>query len=297
MANTMGGAGMFLDPEIEAMALAFFCLASVILVTVLIWLVFVCLRVDDSIKWPWSIVFIPLWSLDGLLLWASIYRMKHGDPYEEQEEPRETDELLGSTKKKTTRYVKYQFISTCLLVLFQLLIVLQLDNVVQWPVTCVFLPFYAYQLMCWVLGKGTDIVLTVQITCVLLQLIFPGYSWAIVFIPCYMLGMYYGYVLWKQYKSFASMSDIQAQQQGKRVVLIASVVYVSVAALFYTVLGFIIYRLDGFVSIRLVYLFIPVFIILSILLCCTGCCLPCMLLASSLSQEETIIGSSRRIAE
>ncbi|KAG2215314.1 hypothetical protein INT46_005931 [Mucor plumbeus] len=121
MADTMGST-MFLDPEVEAVVLAFFCLVSIIIVSVLIWLIFICLRVDSTIQWPWSVVFIPLWLVNALILWATVYRIKNYDPAkneelngqfsaqqqqqqqeEEDDEADEQDGLLGSSQKHISK--------------------------------------------------------------------------------------------------------------------------------------------------------------------------------------------------
>lgn len=285
MAEAMGST-MFLDPEMEAIVLAFFCLASIVVVSVLIWLIFICLRVDATIEWSWSIVFIPLWLVNALILWATIYRMKNYDPRKNEEirgqfgasqsstdeEEEEQDGLLGSSRmhmsKLQHRINQYvPFVHCCLLSLFQIFIVLRLDHVIEWEMVYVFLPFYAYEIVNtlsngrkgW-LSRGITIL---QMTAILLQLTYgSSLSWAVAFIPIYCLGLYYAYKLWRQYKVFASYPQQQEAQQGQMLVMIASLVYGILAALFYTVLGLIIRRLDGSSHIRLGLILVPVFTIL-----------------------------------
>jgi hypothetical protein len=50
MTDTMGNI-MLLDPRVEAIVLKFFCLASIVIVSVLTWLIVICLRIDASIQW------------------------------------------------------------------------------------------------------------------------------------------------------------------------------------------------------------------------------------------------------
>ncbi|KAL7312462.1 U2-type spliceosomal complex subunit cwc23 [Mucor circinelloides] len=334
MADTMGST-MFLDPEVEAIVLAFFCLVSIVIVSVLIWLVFMCLRVDETIQWPWSVVFIPLWLVNALVLWATMYRMKNYDPakneelngqFNQQQRPAdeedaeaadEEDGLLGSSQKHISKlqhvinqYVP--FVHCCLLTLFQIFIVLRLDHVIMWKMIYVFIPFYGYELLNTLSngrkGWHSRSIFVVQMTAILLQLTFEKVSWAVVFIPVYCSGLYYAYKLWRQYRVFASYPQRQEAQQGQMLVMIASIVYGILAVLFYTVLGLIIRRLDGSSHIKLGLILIPVFIILGIVLCCTGCCFPCMLIVSSLPVEEDVeneqapqqqplVHSSRRITD
>jgi hypothetical protein len=281
MADTMGST-MFLDPEVEAIVLAFFCLASIMIVSLLMWLIFVCLRVDGSIKWAWSVVFIPLWIVNGLVLWATIYRIKNYDPIKneeldndnDEEEADEQDELLGRKRNKKTSKLQHKlnqfipFINCCLVLLFQTFIVLGLDKVIDWPMVYMFIPFYAYE-MSDTISHGKKGILTrsvfvLQMTLILVQLTFIErlYSWANVFIPTYCLGIYFGYRLWKQYRIFASYPQRQEAQQGQMIIIIASVFYGVMATLFFTVLALIIRRLDGASHIRLGLILIPVFVIL-----------------------------------
>ncbi|OAC98861.1 hypothetical protein MUCCIDRAFT_85410 [Mucor lusitanicus CBS 277.49] len=335
MADTMGST-MFLDPEVEAIVLAFFCLVSIVIVSVLIWLIFMCLRVDGTIQWLWSVVFIPLWVVNALVLWATMYRMKNYDPAKNEElngqfnqqqadeedgEGDEHDGLLGSSPNRISKlqhainqYVP--FIHCCLWTLFQVFIVLRLDHVIKWKMIHVFIPFYVYELVNTLSngrkGWHSRSIVIVQMTAILLQLTFDDnkVSWAVVFIPVYCSGLYYAYKLWRQYRVFASYPQRQEAQQGQMLVMIASIVYGILAVLFYTVLGLIIRRLDGSSHIKLGLILIPVFIILGIVLCCTGCCFPCMLIVSSLpveedvenqqaasSQQQPLVHSSRRITD
>lgn len=287
MADTMGGA-MFLDPEVEAMVLAFFCLLSIMLVSILVWFIFICLKVDGSIHWPWSIVFIPLWIVDALILWATFYRMKNYDPvkndelnnnredtHEDDEEDggeNEEDGLLGSSAKKTTplqhKFNQFiPFVQCCLILAFQILIVLRLDGQLD-TIAWIFAPFYLYEIVSTIKNgkKGwlTRSVIIVQMTCIMLQLLVikRGYTWFIVFIPLYCLGVYYALKLYRQYKVFGSYPQRQEAQQGQMVITIASVIYGIFAAVFYTVLGLVIRRLDGSSHVRLALILIPVFMIL-----------------------------------
>lgn len=288
MANTMGGA-MFLDPEIEAMVLALFCLMSIILVSLLIWLIFICLRVDGSVQWPWSVVFIPLWIVDVFVLWATIYRMKNYDAakneemnrtqQEQQRQQRENDGYIDeqdgllsgsiSTSKLQHRCNQFiPFIQCCLVLVFQVLVVLCLDDYFDGNVGIVFIPFYLYQAINTVKNgrKGWSIraVIFVQMTFILLQLeyIREGYSWFIVFIPLYCLGLFIFFKLYQLYKRFTGRFKGPAARQGQVLVTIGSVIYSIFAVLFYAVLGLMAGRLDGSSSIKLSVILIPAFIIL-----------------------------------
>ncbi|ORE12339.1 hypothetical protein BCV71DRAFT_269298 [Rhizopus microsporus] len=187
-------------------------------------------------------------------------------------------------------------IECVLIILFQVLVVLYLDG---YPVylPCILAPYYGFEVIHSLFnGKSgwvTRLVILIQLTCI----VFYHKDWVIVFIPTYLLGLFYFLKLWRQYRHFARMGNQELAQQAKSLVFAATILYCLLATLFYTVLGLIIARLKGMVQIRLIVILIPIFIIMGIMLCCSGCCLPCMLiLPSSLpSHDPEIVDPNRRI--
>ncbi|KAG0322997.1 hypothetical protein BGZ99_002981 [Dissophora globulifera] len=110
-------------------------------------------------------------------------------------------------------------------------------------------------------------------------------SWAIVFIPLYVIGLKYFVQLILGYRTFSRMQNQEMKQQGQSLMVVLGVVFVIVAALAYSLIGLLIAKLDGH-DYSVARVLVPVFVVLAILLCCSGCCLPCMLLASGVSDED-----------
>ncbi|KAI8972123.1 hypothetical protein BDB01DRAFT_810956 [Pilobolus umbonatus] len=247
MIDKMGGA-VFLDPEVEAMVLAFFCLLTTLLISFMIWLLLICLRVDSVIDWHWRNVFIPVWIIDILILWASL--LNHHDP--------EQDPLLGQPKSRS--YL--MFIQTVWMVVFQVLIVLHLDGQIESTVV-VFIPYYGFELIQFGYSSWLSwLIRVVQMTCILVQLETMVYSWFVVFFPLYLLGVYYGYKIYAQYTVYAQHPESSEAQQGKLFVMIGMVIYSVFASLFYIVLALIIQRLDGTSHLKMGFVFIPLFVLL-----------------------------------
>jgi hypothetical protein len=148
-----------------------------------------------------------------------------------------------------------------LIILFQVLIILYLDG---YPVylPCILAPYYGFEAIHSLLnGKSgwvTRLVILIQLTCIVLY----HKNWVIVFIPTYLLGLFYFLKLWGQYRHFSRMGNQELAQQAKSLVFAATILYCLLATLFYTVLGLIIARLKGMVQIRLIVILIPVFIIM-----------------------------------
>jgi hypothetical protein len=289
MVDTMGSA-MLLDPEVEAMVLAFFCVVSLVIVSLFIWLIFLCLKVDGVVHWKWWVVFIPLWVVDMLMVWASWLQLKNYDPKEHEsnsneaqgneeegdmdEEEDEEAELLGdsgsSKRKKMSpfQHVMSQyapFVLCCLAFVFQLFIVLELDGYLKWPIPALFAPYYAYEFINFIsVGKSALVsrsVRLLQMTLIMIQLSYWHVSWFIIFIPLYLLGLYYAMKLWGHYKYFKLFPRREEAEQGKLLIKIASVIYCVLAGTFYVLLALIVRRLEGY-AIRLGFVCIPIFIIM-----------------------------------
>ncbi|KAF9414473.1 hypothetical protein BGZ94_000374 [Podila epigama] len=114
------------------------------------------------------------------------------------------------------------------------------------------------------------------------------WSWGVVFIPLYLVGVKYLVQLVAGYRSFSRMQNPEMRQQGQALMVSGAVVFVILGSLSYSLIGLLAAKLDGsnYAASRVL---IPVFIVLSLMLCCSGCCLPCMLLASG-AGEDSMVG-------
>lgn len=119
-------------------------------------------------------------------------------------------------------------------------------------------------------------------------------SWALVFIPLYMVGIKYLVQLISGYRRFSRMQNLEMKQQGQTLMIVGGVVFLIVGSLAYALIGLLAARLDG-QDYSVARVLIPLFIVLSILLCCSGCCLPCLLLASGAPDEDDQEGAEVRV--
>ncbi|CAG8561644.1 31601_t:CDS:10 [Gigaspora margarita] len=111
-------------------------------------------------------------------------------------------------------------------------------------------------------------------------------SWAIVFIPFYLVGIKYGLrILWLWWNLRRTTEPLQ--NKGKVDVVVGAISLIVVGTLCYTVVGLLASRLDGNTGIKVSSILIPVFITLSFVFCCTGCCLPCILLVWNADDFES----------
>ncbi|KAI9320216.1 hypothetical protein BX666DRAFT_1853147 [Dichotomocladium elegans] len=194
-----------------------------------------------------------------------------------------------------------------LLVLFQVFIVLRLDHRVGWGSSgVVFIPYFVLEGIHFML-KSVELVLTVVATVGAAKhdqesspsmltyipiLIFKQFwfqalrvvlfvlvvlridrtitcSWAVVFIPVYLVAVKYGVQLGVSYATYNRLTRTQPElaQQGKMSVVVGAIAFCSVTC------------------------------------CCAGCCLPCMLLISSvggmddIEQQQGLVNPNHRITQ
>ncbi|KAF9181596.1 hypothetical protein BGZ51_005312 [Haplosporangium sp. Z 767] len=327
MAGTEIGAQLM---EIESLLCSIFLAASVLLILAIIFFSFLSVRVDGKVNWSYSIVFIPLWILDIVIIFLVIsYGLRpvdmdqeddhqdhdddDGDTTPMAQEERKAQKLREKRRQKISVSV-FSLIIILLAVAFQILIVKRANDSTSISGPSVFAPyfvieciFFAFALVHLVatlivakqaevsaLGKATIVFEAIWWKVVRLALAILimlriddkiTCSWAVVFIPLYLVGIKYLVQLVVGYRSFSSMPNLEMKQQGQSLMIVGGVAFVVVGSLSYALIGLLAARLDGH-SYSVSRVLIPVFIVLSILLCCSGCCLPCILLASSAGEDD-----------
>ncbi|KAF9428655.1 hypothetical protein BGZ94_001576 [Podila epigama] len=105
MAGTEIGAKLV---EIESMLCAIFTILSVLFVLAIIFFSFLSVRVDGKVQWNYSVVFIPLWILDAILIGTILFQMTR--PVDEEDldqdqadldpEDRDTTPMAQEERKK-----------------------------------------------------------------------------------------------------------------------------------------------------------------------------------------------------
>ncbi|GAB5589322.1 hypothetical protein Unana1_04222 [Umbelopsis nana] len=353
--NMMGTvASPLFDPEIESMLCTLFMTLASAFALLIIFFVFLSIRVDNMVQWKWSVVWIPLWICSAIVILSFIthlvrsFRDDDDDKYDDDEEmdmghEDETDEQRANRRTARRRQRRHlsqarsslSLIYVFLMLLFQIFIVIRLDNMVTWSAAVVFVPYF--------LLEGFNFVFTVVDFAInlkvlqmasenhkvgirlTLQLAFESFwwfiirliqgilivvridqmiicSWGVVFIPLYLIFVKYALQLVFAYRRFQRIPQQEMAQQGKLTVKLGFVALVVAGILFYSLVGLIARRLDGYEYIKMSNVLIPIFIVLSIVLCCTGCCLPCILMMSSVGDmsDETdgqLIDANKRITQ
>lgn len=228
-----------------------------------------------------------------------------------------------------------------LALLFQIFIVINLDHTVAWSAAVIFIPYFVLEGLNFVLTLADYGIAMVMVrqhikaddggwkTLVVsgLNLLFHKFwffclrlilfvliavridhtitcSWAVVFIPLYLVAVKYAIQLGLSYRRFNRLTtQPEMAHQGKMTVLVGAVVFVVVGALVYALVGMVARRLDGFSYISMATVFVPIFIVLAVVICCCGCCLPCLMMVSTmgdlddLEPVQSLIDPNRRITE
>ncbi|RUP45726.1 hypothetical protein BC936DRAFT_147814 [Jimgerdemannia flammicorona] len=351
MMNTL--ASPLFDPHIESMLCTFFSTASLLFVLVIIFFSFLSVRIENIVQWSYSVVFIPLWIVDTIVLgvvFLQFLQSMSGNSEDEQDDADEEDneedgEGASSEEERKTRrdlrrnnlkrWNRFRNAVTLLyfslIVLFQVFIVLRLDGWVELSAAIIFIPYFVvetinlfpnifnYILTLQRISASADegrLTFTTNLTlffanfwwfairlvqAVLLVLRLDGVipttcSWAIVFIPLYLIGLKYAIQLVLAYRAFSRIPEFEVATQGKMSVMLGAVALFLFGAPFYTVIGLLVTKLDGS-SISMSNVLIPVFLVLSILLCCAGICMPCMLCVSRASFDDMDEGAAQSLVD
>lgn len=146
------------DPQVESMLCTILMSISLLLSLVVIFLVFLTVRIDQLVLWSWAVVWIPAWILNVFACYSIIqYITKHKDREEEEEEDRDTSDIdqrdkegHDNRRKQHNQLMKIAknsifMLNFILALLFQIFIVLRLDGKVMWTACQVFIPYFIYE--------------------------------------------------------------------------------------------------------------------------------------------------------
>ncbi|CAG8498110.1 24781_t:CDS:2 [Cetraspora pellucida] len=258
---------------------------------------------DGSVSWNYGIVFVPIWIEDILLFFV-------------REQAREARRKQLKALSRTRNFLYNIYL--VMILLFQVFIVLRADDIIRWSAAIIFAPYFVVEainlyptfieyldllkspivldingnpslylkIRCFIdtfWWFAIRISLAILIVLRIDQIIIC--SWAVVFIPLYLVGIRYGFqILWLWWNLRRTEP---LQNKGRVDVIVGAIAFFLVGSLSYIVVGLLASRLDGNTGIKLSSILIPVFITLSLVFCCTGCCLPCALLAWNVDDLES----------
>jgi hypothetical protein len=313
--NMMGTvASPLFDPEVESMLCTLFMTLASAFALLIIFFVFLSVRIDNMVQWKWSVVWIPLWICSAIVLLSFFTHLvrsfRDGDEgkYDDDEEgdlghEDETEEQRTNRRTARRRQRKHlsqarstlSLIYVFLLLLFQIFIVIRLDNLVAWSAAIVFIPYFILEGFNFVF-TAVDYAINLKVLQLAsenqkiglrltLGLLFDSFwwfairlvqgvlivlrtddvitcSWGIVFIPLYLIFVKYAIQLLFAYRRFQRIPQQEMAQQGKLTVKLGFVALVIAGVLFYSLVGLIARRLDGYEYIKMSNVLIPIFIVL-----------------------------------
>ncbi|KAH8555941.1 hypothetical protein BGW37DRAFT_152866 [Umbelopsis sp. PMI_123] len=343
------------DPEIESMLCTLFMTLATAFALLIIFFVFLSLRIDNMVLWKWSVVWIPLWICNAIVILSFLTHFiqsfrndddeKYGDEDEEADMVYEDETEEQRTSRRAARRRQRRLLSqvritlslvyVILALLFQIFIVVRLDQLVIWSAAIIFIPYFILEVFNFAFTL-VDFFINLKVlrmtaenhnvsVRLILQLFFEGFwwfiirlvqailivlridqqitcSWGIVFIPLYLIIVKYAIQLGFAYRRFQLIPQQEMAQQGKLTVKLGFLALIIAGILFYALVGLIARRLDGYDYIKMSNVLIPIFIVLSIVFCCTGCCLPCILMVSSVGDlgddmDGRLIDPNKRITQ
>ena len=125
-------------------------------------------------------------------------------------------------------------------------------------------------------------------------------TWAIIFIPFYLSGIYNFIALLLEYKQINRLrkTSIDPMSIGTGGIIFKLISFSIGCVLFYVGLGLLVGRLDSMTNFpSTAVIFIPLFIVLSILFCCVCCCAPCIVSQGQNAFEEQLMQSDVRMTQ
>ncbi|KAI8085187.1 uncharacterized protein BX664DRAFT_338762 [Halteromyces radiatus] len=373
MMGTM--ASPLFDPEIESMICTVVLAMDLMLVLLIIFFAFLAVKIDGRVNWSWATVWIPVWivniflcyALGRFILSSSVDKNDDADDHDsgrrrrrqqQQQQQGNDDEAMDDdtqdqeskreekTKQRMRLLTRGLFmIYFFLTLLFQIFIVIALDQKVNWSAAVVFIPYFVLEGLNFLLtladyvialtvikqqlmmdGDNHGKVNAMTLVSTALVLFFHKFwffvlrlvffilmalridntitsSWAIVFIPLYLVAVKYAIQLGLSYRRFSRLPQPEVAHQGKITVMLGAVVFVVMGSLVYALIGMVARRLDGVWPIGMATVFVPIFIVLAVVTCCCGCCLPCIMMVSTLGDmddlepAQALIDPNRRITQ
>lgn len=260
--------------------------------------VFMALRLDHTVSWAWSVVFIPIWLLDAVSLFFSFAILKA-----------QSDASQGQMESSSSLFTRIMGASRIwCFVLFTIFLVLQLDGVVSWSWTLVLSPWFPLEVvtMVFTLRQIQTVLAEVSMRISSLEkcnLLFSGvrssvcrlifvamlilrlngsidWAWWVILCPLYMPDILFIFTdAHIGYHSLKGERDPQEKIQRQAILsmtLFLSVVYAVIISTFIGLLSIYLTNTDtGYEGIAMGVVLLPIFITLGITLSC-GACLCCM---------------------
>ncbi|CAO3571580.1 unnamed protein product [Mortierella alpina] len=200
MAGTEIGARLV---EIESLLCAIFWIVSVLIILAIIFLSFLTVRVDGRVNWSYTIVFIPLWILDAVLILAILFQLTRpidsDDDHQDDEQDHENGESTTATdreyrknqklkerKRQRTVGTLFALVNTLLFAAFHVLIVLRANDPTSISGPQVFAPYFVlegiYVLLALIqLAMALKVAATAEISFTAkLALVFEALWWKVV---------------------------------------------------------------------------------------------------------------------
>lgn len=147
-------AAALVDPQLGSRLQRYCLYASMAIILLLLFSIFLAARVDHDISWKWSVVFIPLWILDAWFLLTLIPMSFTPSPLtpEEEEEAQQEERIEGLSsssgglrhQRKREALTRGTFLTLylALFIIFQILVVLREDRISLLSSAVIFIPYF-----------------------------------------------------------------------------------------------------------------------------------------------------------
>lgn len=277
-----------------------FCLMTLLIALLIMFLAFLAQKIDEIIDWNWQSVFAPLWVFDGIIFIViiSIMRTKDSD-YQNVDDDSEMKAKKQEMKKKKIQDGIFTLLSFSCFVCWQALIVARLESMPDLLWAYVWIPIYIMEGIFLVsmvfdilevkkeLGEIHFIIILDMLKWKIFRYIQIAFivarsdevvewDWTIVAVPVFVaLPLFCIFDVIKELISSQSIGSSCSKLAG----------YLVTFGLFFAFIGMLVVRLDQ-EERNMAVVFVPLFIILSFILLCCCCCMPCMICISTQRVDE-----------
>ncbi|KAJ3020725.1 hypothetical protein HKX48_000324 [Thoreauomyces humboldtii] len=162
MMDSLGGMLPFIDPDFLLALNTFFIVGSLIAALLIIFPAFVAVRADGKVSWSWGVVAIPLFIFDICLLAGLSFIRGQAKAADEADEERHYENEGETPEQRKRREARARSKMTAdalarwiLFLVFQVFVVLRLDDTVTWSWALVFIPWFILELVSFVSKCGS----------------------------------------------------------------------------------------------------------------------------------------------
>ncbi|KXS21692.1 DnaJ-domain-containing protein [Gonapodya prolifera JEL478] len=154
--SNAGPLAEFLSPELVGMINVLVVVATLFILTLLLFPIFLSLQIDGHISWSWAVIGIPIWIFDVLAFFLIAGAPTKGEHLDEGDDPNHSglsQREREQARQRAARTAKYfNLLEFGLVLVAQVFLVLRLSGTVSWVWAAIFSPWWLVEAM-WAISN------------------------------------------------------------------------------------------------------------------------------------------------